>query len=140
MYGVMEVIIAILLIWLAYEDWKTKRVPVSVLGTLLVVAVVSIFFRKNVTIWELASGVFIGTTFLLVSKWTREAIGYGDSWSILALGIHLGGRDIVGIVLVSSFLASIYALICCLGFKGRKLQGIPYIPFIAVAYIGSVYL
>ena len=36
-------------------------------------------------------GVLIGIVFWLISKYSNETIGYGDSWIISLMGIYLGG-------------------------------------------------
>lgn len=51
----------------------------------------------------ICAGIGVGVLFLLVSKVTEEAIGYGDSVAIMILGGYLGFWKVVG-VLAAAFL------------------------------------
>lgn len=48
--------------------------------------------------------------FLLISKCTRESIGYGDSWLILLLGIQLGYLKAISVLFAASLLAGVASL------------------------------
>ena len=83
-------------------------------------------------------GAATGCFFLLVSKYTGEQIGYGDSWMILNLGIYLGIWELIcllGIVFATVFLFS------CAGLVSRRLSRhtrLPFYPFLMIGYIGVV--
>ena len=85
-----------------------------------------------------AGGIIIGMLFLLISKYTKEQIGYGDSWMILNLGIYLGLWDILsmlGIVFGTCFIFS------CLGLALKKINRytrIPFYPFLMLGYAGAI--
>ena len=105
-------------------------------GTVLAVLFQAINHRN---MWYISvCGAAIGVAFLLLSKYTDEQIGYGDSWMILNLGIYFGIWELIlwlGIVLGVSFLFS------CAGLACRKLgrhTRIPFYPFLMLGYIGVV--
>lgn len=139
-YKIMEFVIAVFLLGLAYVDWKTRKVPVfALIGMTVISAITMVFWTQN-TIWNTLGGIAIGILFLGISKWSKEAIGYGDSWVILALGIGFGGLKLLQILFVANFLASIVSLILCLGFKHSRTYALPYIPFLTIAYLGGMIL
>jgi len=81
-------------------------------------------------------GALIGVGFLLLSKFTDEQIGYGDSWMILNLGIYLGIWKLIvllGIVFGVSFIFSCTGLVCG---KLKRRTRIPFYPFLMIGYIG----
>lgn len=59
----------------------------------------------------------MGVLFLLVSKVTEEAIGYGDSVAIMILGGYLGFWKVVGALAVAFFTSGVCSVI--LAFRGR---------------------
>ena len=82
----------------------------------------------------------VGGVFLLASRWSKEVIGYGDSWLILLLGGYLGIRRVLLLLTIAFFLAGIFGL---LGYVLRRLRRgstIPFIPFLTVAYMGVIFL
>ena len=78
----------------------------------------------------------VGLLLLLISKCTKEAIGYGDSLMILLLGMYLGGMRVLLVLFWASFLAGICSLFLLLGRKRKKKEALPFLPFLAVSYLG----
>lgn len=140
MCRVIDYIIALLLIVLAYKDWKTKRVSVWLLGVITVVAIVACIFLVTTSAWNTLGGVAIGILLFGISKWSGEAIGYGDSWLILSLGIYLGGMKLLQVIFLASFLACLISIAYCMRCGWSRKHTLPYIPFVAVAYLGGMFL
>lgn len=78
--------------------------------------------------------------FLMLSKWTREGLGYGDSWMILILGISLGLWDILLLLSIALTCSGILAGILLIKGKWSKKVSFPFIPFLMVGYVGVLYL
>lgn len=140
MCRVIEGVMVFLLVWMSYCDWKTKEIPNYLLLATFVIAMISRIFLPLASFWGTVVGVIIGILFCGISRWTCESIGYGDSWLILSLGICYGGRMVAEILFISGFLASIYSICYCMRHGWNRKYSLPYIPFIAVAYIGRVFL
>lgn len=85
-------------------------------------------------------GAGVGILFFVVSKFTKEAIGYADSWMILLLGIYLGLWDILWLLSISLIISGIVAVILLIKFKYSRKIAFPFIPFLAIAYIGVMWL
>lgn len=90
-------------------------------------------------IWYLwAAGAVSGGLFLVISKCSKEGIGYGDSWMILNLGIFLGVWRLLA-VLVMAFGGTVAAAVCG-GVKGKysRKSSIPFLPFLLAGYVGGL--
>lgn len=133
-------LMTVFLVAVAYRDWKTRRIPIILL---LVLSVFAVLFQVTILheeVGQILGGVLIGLGFVVVSKCTNEAIGYGDSWLILILGIYLGSGKVLEILLAAGFGASLFSLwkLCQRGWNKRIT--IPFAPFLVAAYIGAIYL
>ena len=74
----------------------------------------------------------MGVLFLLVSKVTEEAIGYGDSVAIVILGGYLGVWKVVGVLAAAFFTSGVCSVI--LAFR-RRVKTMPFFPFLTLGYI-----
>ena len=92
------------------------------------------------SLWARVGGALIGVLFFLISKLTKEAIGYGDSWLILLLGIHLGALVALQVLFAASFAAGVCSLFYLWMKRWRKGATLPFVPFIAVAYLGVMFI
>lgn len=133
-------LVAVLLGIIAYRDLRTKQIScLSLVLMAVLVLVLRMIFVED-SMWSTLGGVAVGISFFFISKYSRESVGYGDSWLILLLGIFLGGKMIMELVFVASFLAALYSI--GYGFiRGwNRKNTIPFIPFLTLAYLGVVLL
>lgn len=115
-------------------DWKRRLIPVKFLWIYSAAAVLCAF--PNIKI----GGLMIGILFWVISKITKEAIGYGDSWVITLLGIYLGGKDLIRVLFTASFLAAIVSLIL-MWKQGWKREGnLPFVPFLTIGLMEVIFL
>lgn len=140
MCGIEEGVMALFLVAVGYRDWRTKQISCL---TLFVMAVLVIVLRVTMvedTIWSTLGGVAVGMGFFFISRYSRESVGYGDSWLILLLGVFLGGKTLVEVVLVAAFLASLFSIVYGIKCGWNKKRTIPFVPFLAAGYIGVMLL
>lgn len=133
----IRVIVMLFLTIGSYCDIKTRKLP---MGFLLLFAGVGIYLNlmwKYQNMETLVLGVSFGVMFFVISKVTEEAIGYGDAWGILILGILEGGRKIVPIVFTAFIFSSIYGLYKMITSKMRKRDSMPFFPFMFLAVLGA---
>lgn len=123
----------------AYTDIKRRVISVRLLKLLTVFSVLIVILRQE-NLWNTLGGMGIGILFLLISKCSREQIGYGDSWLIFVLGIYVGAKNLIWILFAASFGAGIFSMFFCMVHKWNRRYSIPFIPFLAAAFLGVVML
>lgn len=140
MCGIEKALVAVLLVVMAYRDWRTKQIScLSLVLMAILVLVLRMLFVED-TIWSTLGGVAVGIAFFFISKYSRESVGYGDSWLILLLGVFVGGKMIMEVIFTASFLAALFSIGYGLVRGWNRKNTIPFIPFLAAAYVGVVLL
>ena len=108
----VDIVVLLILTGLSVSDIRNKKVSRRVLtlwGILTVIWKIVDFYRIRVFLEKMeqtnvenlvgiCAGIGVGVLFLLVSKVTEEAIGYGDSVAIMILGGYLGFWKVVGVL------------------------------------------
>ncbi len=125
---------------LSIFDIRRKCLPVMGLILLFVTVLIRQFF-SHVTFREYMACILVGGVFILISKLSKEALGYGDSLVILALGIQLGFWGFMESLAYSMFLLGVVSLIF-LVLKGKgndRRLSIPFVPILTVGYLLAVY-
>lgn len=124
----------------SWLDWKKRSIPVWVLSFASIVIVIFRVFHweERAILW--LGGAGIGILFLAMSKLTKEAMGYGDSWMILLLGIYLGLWDVLWLLSIAFLLSGVMAIVLLVRYKYSRKVSFPFIPFLTIAYIGVMWL
>ena len=117
-------------------DIRKREVPMVYLliGTIGAVAI-QIWQRPQLW-YECLLGVIIGILFCLLSKVTKEQIGYGDSWMILNLGICFGAWKLLAILALGFGVCSLITVVGVLRKKLRRKERIPFYPFLMIGVAG----
>ena len=91
MCKIEDFIMLLFLLWCSISDLRTKKIPtvLLIIMSLTVIMIRLIFIRQEIA--GMAGGALMGAIFWLISKYTNQAIGYGDSWLLGNMGIYLGG-------------------------------------------------
>lgn len=121
-------------------DLKTRKLPVwfMFLGSTAAIIFRIVNWDSDAINWF--GGIIIGIFFLMLSKWTREGLGYGDSWMILILGISLGLWDILLLLSIALICSGILALMLLIKGKWSRKVSFPFVPFLMLGYVGVLYL
>ena len=85
MCEIADGIIISFVILCALFDWKSREIPVWLLLLFSAAGVIGTLICERENAGSIGTGFVIGLCLLLVSKVTKEAIGYGDSWLITIL-------------------------------------------------------
>lgn len=132
--------ILIFLVGCAWFDLKTKTLPVWFLTTASVL--LGLFriwnWRNDTLLW--LGGAGIGILFFLISKCTKEAIGYGDSWIICFLGVYLGLWELLWLLGIAFTLSAMASVLFLMFHNYSGKCSIPFVPFLAISYVGVLYL
>ena len=138
MCKVEDFIMFLFLLLCSISDVRTRKIPtVLLIAMSLVTVLLSLIFTRY-GIAKITGGALIGTIFWLVSKYSKEAIGYGDSWVISLMGIHLGGICVLEVTVTAFFLTGLVSLAGIVFKKWKKAVTLPFVPFLTVAYVGVI--
>ena len=138
----VDIFVLVILTVLSVSDIRNKKVSRKVLtlwGILTVIWKIVDFYQIRVFLEKMEqtnvddlAGIGVGVLFLLVSKVTEEAIGYGDSVAIMILGGYLGFWKVVGLLAAAIFTSGVCSVILAL--RGR-VKTMPFFPFLTLGYI-----
>ena len=104
------------------------------------IGIVGVVIDKDTVLYLTLAGAAVGLVFLIISKISSEALGYGDSLLILALGVHLGFWKIMIMTFIAFFVAALVAILAIIIKKKGRKTSIPFGPFIALSYVIVVFL
>lgn len=136
-YTVMG-IFGVLLICKAIEDIKKRTI-----GIYLVVLITIAFMIINIAVGlipvnEMILGGVLGIAFIIISKLTKQSIGYGDSAVIAAIGLVFGIYMQIKILMTAVIISFIYVLILLLLHRVKMKDSIAFIPFLLAGYVIAV--
>lgn len=119
-------------------DTKTRRVPVWMLILGSVLAVRTALWQHGGYL-EMLKGSLPGVFLLLIAFMTQKA-GYGDGIVLCCLGVVLGGEKSLLLFGLSLFLIALCDLILLVLRRVKRNTGLPFLPFLAVAWLVVVNL
>lgn len=118
------------------RDCKDKQIPMDVVIITFIIGVILLFFNPNV-IWthSLIGFVGIGGIIALISVLTKGAIGIGDALVIGTIGLILGYKMALAVLLYSLVLSGLIGLeLMAFGKVNRKTK-LPMVPFMLCAFL-----
>lgn len=124
-----------MLVSFSLTDLKYRKVSRSmlVLGSVLAAGYCLLFCKEHILLN--LGGLLVGMLFVLVSKVTREGLGYGDSWLLCALGLYLGTWSLLELLVIAWIGVAVAAIVVLSVQKYRRGASLPMVPFIAVGYV-----
>ncbi|MCC8168655.1 MAG: prepilin peptidase [Clostridiales bacterium] len=132
---ILQIIILTGLAVNTFFDAKSRNISLIVVGITAACGLCWRLATGSLFTQDVLMGLLPGIIWLLLAKVTRESVGYGDAWVLLAAGLVLGGNDMLLMCTVAIFLAGIIALVLLVFFhKGGKYE-MPFMPFLMVGYI-----
>lgn len=121
--------------------WDIKYKVVTYRALIIGVGLVVLHcFVNDVEPYLCMGGFIIGACFLGVSNITKESIGYGDSMVIFLLGGYLGIWQLIVCLCITFIWCGLYSGIQLATGHRNKSEGIPFLPFLALGYMGGMLL
>ena len=130
------------LVFLAVNAWTdSQKREISLLAVLL--------FAAGGLLWSLQSRRSIfhaliplgtGMVVLVLAVLTRGAVGMGDAWVLLDLGIVLETGEFLITVCLGVLLSGGCAMILLALKKAGRRPEIPFVPFLLAGYVGGLLL
>ena len=117
-------------------DVIKREIPIWYLtvGTLGVVVLQLVCGSERGSV--LVFGSITGIIFLVISRLSREGVGYGDSWMIFILGIFLGIWKLLVVLGIAFLGATVVAGIGMAGHWFNRKSRIPFYPFLLIGFLG----
>ena len=140
MCKIADWVVFALLAMCSISDCRKKTIPYVLLLGLGVIVVAFLFLDNGVSLRMRMGGVVLGVLFLFISKCTKEAIGYGDSFILLFLGIHMGILQVLGIVFVAALVAAVFSVFFLWKYHWKRQATLPFVPFLTISYMGAILL
>ena len=135
MWSINEGICLLFLIIIAVRDIQTREISVVALVLGLFFSVGYHIVTRRMDVWSIFGGIFVGCIFMILSKVTKEGMGYGDSFVILILGIYLGFFDLLLVLSMTFFLLLCVSIPTLYIRKMSRTYTLPFLPFLAGGYI-----
>lgn len=130
---------AVMLLFLgagALVDRKEKCVPCAYLAAVTTGCVLFQLMCGQGEWILCGAGAVCGGLFLLLSVYSGEGVGYGDSWMILNLGIFLGIWKLLAVLVLAFGEVSLAAVCGVIRGKYTRKSRIPFFPFLLTGYVG----
>ncbi len=124
-----------ILLALSIVDLRRRCLPAAVLILCGTGAILGQLGFRHTDPWLILGGVLTGGFFLLLSRMTRQGIGYADSLLIMILGIYLGLWQLME-VLAGAFFLLLLAAVPLLAVRHMSRNcTLPFLPFLTGGYL-----
>lgn len=96
MEEILNLVVTILLIKIAWTDYKTMEIPDKWNFTVGICGVVSIYLNPGISVLErMAGALCISVPMYLLTVWIPGAFGGGDVKLTSAMGLYLGWKNVL---------------------------------------------
>ena len=133
-----QLLFAVYMIVLTVMDIKWKKLSLAALMSGFIILTAGFLCGRNIHVMLLAAGAGVGIVFMVVSRVTEEAFGYGDSILILIMGGFLGFWNILFLLVAAFSMAALFSIFMLLRKKFHRKSAFPFVPFLTAAYIGGM--
>lgn len=123
----------------AWMDIKKKEISLMTAAVFAITGIVWSFYCGR-SWMQAVIPLVTGVAFLMLSLATRGAVGMGDAWILLALGMMLGTEEFLWTLCLGMMLAGIWALILLVVFRKKRHTEFPFVPFLLAGYVGGLAL
>ena len=128
------IVITIFLILSTLIDLRKKEVNISLCISVALVGLIYEIFISKTDILSIILGILPGIFLMLTSIVTNEEIGKGDAAILSTIGIFLGLKKTILVLIYALFSTIIIGGILLLIRKKNKKYKIPFVPFILFSY------
>lgn len=117
---------------LAVRDIREKEVPVAFLALFGLASVSYVILRREQQWMSVAYSLIPGVFLLAVSLCTRESVGYGDGWAVMALGLWIGMEGCFIALCLGLVLSAVCSVVLLVLHKVNGKSRLPFLPFITI--------
>lgn len=134
-----RMLVGLVLVFMACKDIREHKVSVIALIVCGLIAGIesgiAVVTGDPGTWKSYLAGLVIGLLFIVISKATREGLGYGDSWLLCILGGYLGIWNMLELLVMTWMLTAVAAGIILVRAQFKKRTSLPMVPFITIGYM-----
>lgn len=131
-------IFGIYMIILSVMDLKKKKLDLRFLLSGFLIAAAGCLCERDTPPVLLAAGGGTGLVFLIISRVTKEAFGYGDSILIMVTGCLIGFWNLLSVLMAAFFMAAMFSMFLLTVRHFSRKAVFPFVPFLAAGYIGGM--
>ena len=134
------IILFIFLLLCSIWDWKTRTIPVWLCISTATMILLCDCFAREISLEKMGTGILVGIFLLFVGKITRGQIGLGDGIAFLVIGMAMGGKESLFLLVESLCILFCFCLVGLLIGKIKMKQKLPFLPFVFIAYVIHLFL
>lgn len=123
----------------AVTDIKRKELSMKLFALLGIASLAGCILGQNKEIIMTVTGVIPGILLIVLAKITEQSIGYGDGIILAELGLFTGVGKCMLILAAALAMAGIFSLGIVVFKKVDKHYKIPFVPFLAIAFMISFF-
>ena len=116
-------------------DLKKKEIPIATAAVFGLGGIAAQLLAQMGDVWEWVLGGVTGAALMGVGCLTHESIGYGDGLAVGVIGIWLGVGAAVEILFIGLCMSAAVSAVLLVARKVKKKQRIPFLPFLAAAWV-----
>ena len=135
MEEISKTIILLVLVYSTYTDIKTRKVMmIPILGCYFL-ALLEYFLPIGQNCVSII-GILPGIMLIPISIVSKGELGMGDVYLTIAIGLFMGIKGTLEILMIASGIAAVYSLIMLILKKVDRKTRMPFVPFILSGYLG----
>lgn len=116
-------------------DWKKREICLISLAASAATGAIGNIWESGAVTWKAAGDLGIGAGLLLVSFFSRGAIGPGDGWLFCATGLLLGAADNFALLWMGFGVCAVILSMGMLLGKVHLRDRVPLVPFLFLAQL-----
>lgn len=128
-------LIGILLIIVAVQDIKWKKIKLWIVLLCAVILCICIPFCSALSIVDRVMGLSLGLSVILLSKATGGKIGIGDGLVLGITGMGLGFWSNIELFALALAIAAAFSIGLLVFRRVDRKKAIPFMPFLLLAYL-----
>ncbi|MBO6240455.1 MAG: prepilin peptidase [Butyrivibrio sp.] len=142
MNSIFTIVQLVLLFVAGVFDFKKKEISllliIAMAAISIVCGVIDVFFGKS-SAKEILICLIPGACLMMLSLISRQSIGIGDGLIVAAIGLCFGIHRLVLGVSIALFISGIMSIFLIIVRKAGKKDSFPFVPFIFVGMVVSMF-
>ncbi len=132
---VLKIVLIVLLLVASVVDFRIKEIHIAVIigcGLLSLVYSIAAVYLGECTVFDTLLALIPGAIMLLVSRLSRQRLGYGDGLMALAVAPVFGLEGVMFALFIAFSASGMLSIILLILRKAGRNTRIPFLPFMTV--------